>query len=334
MVLSPSPRTRRLPPKGFGRRRAAYHTGASAASLLRLDSPIADDATTHQQHSSSLAASSLLQTSPPAGATADPAPTDAEWHSVGQILAGLRTHTLSATPAAAARFSKLTTDTDLWAWKQTSDWQNRHAIQRYLQQSAAGQQRCRPLSAPAKRQSTRRLHSSGGGSSITSSENRRRRPKTAAARRRHRRPTGTSRTPPPLQKIPPQPVPAIEWVARLAEGKVVVRPRRRSRRNRDSVPAIHLTKFMMRTRHVSEVLDPEHVKEELRWKAAEEAQRRKSYRISRKRAASFAKVTHRDKLTLEKVTRLSQRRAAALKHGREIFWQQRRQEKQQQGEAT
>ena len=47
--------------------------------------------------------------------------TDEDWHRIGTALEGLRTFNLRATPAHSARFSKLTTDCDIWAWKQTQD---------------------------------------------------------------------------------------------------------------------------------------------------------------------------------------------------------------------
>lgn len=77
-----------------------------------------------------LTQSSIVQPSEPS--KNENVPTDVEWCNVAHVLSTLRSQSLHATPAFTSRYAKQTTDTDIWAWKQTSDWENRKTIRRYL----------------------------------------------------------------------------------------------------------------------------------------------------------------------------------------------------------
>ena len=128
------------------------------------------------------------------------APTDVEWHTVARVLSDLRSHTLRATSAFAGRYAKQTTDTDVWAWKQTTDWENRKTIRRYLDNidldraaeavaaaTTNGDKRSiltrRPSSAPMRRN---RASVNPTGQQTRQRLNSRRRPSTATVRRGHR----------------------------------------------------------------------------------------------------------------------------------------------------
>ena len=112
------------PPRGFGQTHTSFHD--SAESVKPTDSVDADT----QQHSepTELATSSILRLP----TTTEHSATEEEWHGVGQLLTGLRMQTLKASPASAQQYAKQTTDTDIWAWKQTGNWGNRRVIRGFL----------------------------------------------------------------------------------------------------------------------------------------------------------------------------------------------------------
>lgn len=121
-----------LPPRAKGQTHASFHNSAefvhnSAASVKPAESLAAD--ARQQSEPTELATSSILRLP----VTTEHSATEEEWHGVGQLLTGLRMQTLKASPASAEQYAKQTTDTDIWAWKQTGNWGNRRVIRGYLQ---------------------------------------------------------------------------------------------------------------------------------------------------------------------------------------------------------
>ena len=234
--------------------------------------------------------------------------TDQEWTNVATVLTGLRKQNLASTPANG-RYAKQTTDTDIWAWKQTSDWGNRKTIRKFLDKidldraaraiaahvkhgrttnntinntinNNNNNRMKRPSSAPMKRdRSTDNPTKNKSLRTIRSQS----RPQTATVRRDRPNPT-TPKTRRPLNATVLQQRPsgshetkrntsqtAGEWVISLAQGKSLPSPIR------------------------------------------------KKYGISRRRKTRFARVNHKDVLTLERVAFRKQQRKERLVRAQQQF---------------
>ena len=247
--------------------------------------------------------------------------TEMEWHNVAQVLSTLRSQSLHATPAFPSRYAKQTTDTDVWAWKQTTDWENRKTIQKYLDKidfnkvaalnnSFAARSRTRaraaaenessnqrPTSAPMRRRSKSTKGQAGRQCNVQGSRTAKARPQTAArmrsSGRRSSSGSGSSKNRPLLS------------------------------------PSALAAPSSSTTRAASRKKIPQTAGEWVVGLAHGKATRApgKKYRISRKSTRNFANVNHKDALTLEKVafsTRLrrDRDRRATVEFGRSngLLW--------------
>ena len=318
-----------LPPRGFGRLRASFHDSAASvvgpAGSLVLDSSTVSVA--------SLATSSIMR-SP---ADLEHSTTEEEWYGVGRVLTGLRMHSLKSSPAAAARYAKQTTDTDVWAWKETADWDNRRAIRSYLRRGGG-------------------VHTGAGWGETGGEGESRRRPNSAPRKQRKAMPAVRPHTASRIRR-PPVVVTATadaeaeaaaggdggsghggvngdcvdtisghaevgdesahmlaavhssgaDWVYSLASGKG-------GRGGKTVAPRSGL-QLQLQQRQ------PPRQQQRRRQQKTQAAtpSSRPRYRISRKRKESFATVTVRDKLVLEKVTRKLQTKRYCRKQAAESF---------------
>lgn len=235
--------------------------------------------------------------------------TEEEWHSVGRLLTGIRMETLKSSPVALKRYAKQTTDTDLWTWKQTADWGNRRAIKRYLQRQENLRKpystETRPKSAPRRRTQKRGIRlKSGVDSADSSSSKRAQRPSTAHILRSHSH-QGVKHE----NDVPK----ATKRITELHELSQEVDAKRHSNAFRNQALIVgNGADWVYNLALGKHVGSRPMIRNE--WpkglQSDAKVSSRPRYRISRRRKDSFAKVTVRDKLILERVAKASLLRAA------------------------
>ena len=262
------------------------------------------------------------------------APTDGEWYNVAQVLSTLRSHTLQATPAFTTRYAKQTTDIDVWAWKQTTNWENRKTIRKYLNkidvdQAAASnadfaarfkmlsgaaqaakqtarpnhreeeheaQHRHRPRSAPMRR------HHRNGQHHRTSHGPHVSRPHTATARDNRNNKQYRTQIYSPTDRWTTATATATATTVLSTPTQRRLQPSPQPQRQRQRRYPEH---FQPQTRRISErQTNTQTAGQWVVGLAQGKATRSpgKQYTISRRRQRKFANVNHKDKLMLEKLT--------------------------------
>ena len=278
--------------------------------------------------SNELAQSSMVQRN--ASPVKENAPTDGEWFNVAQVLSTLRGHTLQATPAFTTRYAKQTTDIDVWAWKQTTNWENRKTIRKYLNkidldQAAASnadfaarfkmsgeaqaatrrtarpnhreeheaQHRHRPRSAPMRRNNRNGQHRRTSHGPHVS------RPQTATVRCTRNKQYRTQISSPTDRWTTATATATATTVLSTPKQRRLQPPSQPQRQRR------HPQHFQQHTRHISQrQTNTQTAGQWVVGLAQGKATRSpgKQYTISRRRQRKFANVNHKDKLMLEKLT--------------------------------
>ena len=244
------------------------------------------------------------------------APTDVEWHTVARVLSDLRSHTLRATSAFAGRYAKQTTDTDVWAWKQTTDWENRKTIRRYLDNidldraaeavaaaTTNGDKRSiltrRPSSAPMRRN---RASVNPTGQQTRQRLNSRRRPSTATVRRGHRAVVGKRRSSSSSTTSTTSTTSSTSSFHRPPLPPVTTRYAEKSKREAATPPRQTAGEWVVGLARGALDISPG-----------------KKYHISRRRKKRIVVVTHKDDLVLERVAFSNKRKEQQRSEARRNF---------------